>query len=507
METLVAAGADPNTRSTDTPLLCATMSEKAVALLLASGADPNTCSTKPNRLGESPLIAASQFNKTKVVKALLEAGADPVYVDPNGRTALQAAQDFSAKRTIAVLEKAITATVTDAEDLHQAVAIKSATELERLLTSGHDVNATKELGRTALHQAALAGWLEGVKKLLDAGASVDPVDDREATPIMRIAKGRDGASIADALICAGADIHRKTSQGWTPLHQAEDFGVVRALLAAGADPNEAFQYACLLRSPDVIEAMIDAGAVLDERALTWARGNRAGKRYLEARLGRDLSESDRVRHALRQISKKARDEDFIEWTNRLSEALNRKPAAWKRRKGAVYLHNVSIHRIIAYLAETEEVAPDNAFGALAALSEHARSIGYTLFAVGYDAIDNETIEQLPIVILPISEPLAPLLLCGTNRNDGGDAAELLNILHKIAESEPFNIIACGHDYLSAGFVKEVSAPEMFARQLLDICPDIADQAEASLRNAEQPERENIISRSLVEDGYFLLWWD
>ena len=48
---------------------------------------------------------------------------------------------------------------------------------------------------------------------------------------------------------------------------------------------------------------------------------------------------------------------------------------------------------------------------------------------------------------------------------------------------------------------------MFARQLLDICPDIADQAEASLRNAEQPERENIISRSLVEDGYFLLWWD
>lgn len=507
VEALLAAGADPNARSALTPLICGASYDKIIALLLNAGADPNVYSTHSNSVGRSPLIVAAQWNKTKVVKLLLDAGADPLYVDAQGTTALQAAQDFSAKRTVVVLEKAIREKVTEARNLHEAVAIKSVAELDRLVAIGAPIDDRNDVGRTALHDAALAGWLEGVEKLIAAGAKVDAIDVREATPVMRIAKGPDAASIARELIAAGADVKRVTPQGWTPLHQADDAGVVKELLTAGVDPDTAFEYACLMRSPEVIETLIEGGATLDERALVWARGNRAGKRYLQERMSVEPSESDRISGAFKHMVSSSGDAAFVFWARQLGEAVNRKPSALKQRKGALYFHRVSATRIADYLGVDPARDADAPLMLLATLSRQASEAGYTLFATGHAALEAEEDGRLPLALLPVAEPLAPVLLHGTNRNDGGDSSELIELLKTLAEAEPFTIAACGHDFVFGALQGEVSDAGALAAKLLEICPDMADQADAELRNADEAERVRIIADDLRSNRAFLLWWD
>lgn len=507
VEALLEAGADPNVRSGLTPLICGASYEKVIALLLNAGADPNLCSTHSNSVGLSPLIVAAQWNKTKVVKLLLDAGADPLHVDGQGTTAMRAAQDFSAKRSVAVLEKVIRERVTEARTLHEAVAIKSGAELDRLIAEGASIDDRNDVGRTALHDAALAGWLEGVETLLQARADVDALDDREASPIMRIATGPDAASIAKALIAAGADVKRGTIQGWTPLHQADDPGVVRELLNAGVDADSVFEYACVMRSPDVIETLIEGGATLDERALVWARSNSAGKCYLQERIGGEPSESDRISGALKHMVSRPSDAAFASWAQQLGEALNRKPSAWKRRKGALYFHGVSATRIAECLDVDPPQAEDGSLLLLAALSRQASEAGYTLFATGHAALEAEAGGRLPLALLPVAEPLAPVLLQGTNRNDGGDSSELIELLHTFVKSQPFTIAACGHDFVFGALMGEIRDAEGLAAKLLEICPDMADQADVELRSASEAERIRIIAHDLRDDRAFLLWWD
>jgi ankyrin repeat protein len=89
---LLAHRANPNLRENElwTPLRWAASHghEEVARMLLAAGADPDLA---------SPLVEAARRGSLGVVHALLEHGANPLGSDPEGRTALEIAEDWAGK--------------------------------------------------------------------------------------------------------------------------------------------------------------------------------------------------------------------------------------------------------------------------------------------------------------------------------------------------------------------------------------------------------------------------
>lgn len=216
---------------------------RIVHILLDAGAAPCVNPTKVTRYqGRTPIQAAAEGGHADTVRLLLDLGAD-VNAAPSpggGRTALQAA----------------------ALGGHAAL-------VELLLARGADADApaARVGGLTALQAAALAGEAAVVEILLRHGGGGADVD----------APGAVGQS----------------HPGGTALHAAAaggHLGIVRRLLAAGADPNSRagprrqtpMQSAHVIGRTDIVDVLVEAGAVGPRgggkllfgnmRARSWSRG-------------------------------------------------------------------------------------------------------------------------------------------------------------------------------------------------------------------------------------------
>jgi ankyrin repeat protein len=102
------------------------------------------------------------------------------------------------------------------------------------------VSGVDEFGRTALHHAAADGDLARVLELLAGGANPNVSDSRSWAPLHFAAQAR-SASVARALLDAGADIDSVDDNGNTPLWRAVfnsrgDGELIRLLREYGADP-------------------------------------------------------------------------------------------------------------------------------------------------------------------------------------------------------------------------------------------------------------------------------
>lgn len=195
-----------------------------VDLLVTNGADVN----RQDLMGRTPLCFAASHGArydppyrsygTMTIRHLLEAGADPRHVAPDGHTPLVAAIQAGNPPTVSVLLEAGATTVLSPSHRHlEPIFSVIARDLPRLHAAreqGVPLDFPTATYQTALMWAAIVGDLEAANYLLENGA----------------------------------DPNARDSSKWTPLVFAVDQGdeaICTLLLECGADPNSRIVQTCL----------------------------------------------------------------------------------------------------------------------------------------------------------------------------------------------------------------------------------------------------------------------
>jgi ankyrin repeat protein len=174
-----------------------------------------------------------------------------------------------------------------ATELWEAIENADERAVRRILKEHPDlVEATDKWGFTPLmHAAACVGRSVAViSAILEAGANVNRQTDEGYTALhcaidVNGEANLNTAEVIGVLVAAGADLKVRQHYGWTPLLRAVVEGTadeVKALLAAGSDPNETMPFDTLpefnagrttlmaaITNPEaeiVIEALLQTGA-------------------------------------------------------------------------------------------------------------------------------------------------------------------------------------------------------------------------------------------------------
>jgi ankyrin repeat protein len=154
--------------------------------------------------GNSRLHSAAFQRSAAAVEFLLQADADPLAAEPQGRTALFAV--------------AWQGESSEPDDNEAAAGV-----IDLLAGAGVPAGHADESGRTALHEAVEGDWGQptALRALLRRGADDDVPDGRGVTPLMLAAR-RGEVECLRLLLEAGADPHRKDRRGRSALDHARE---------------------------------------------------------------------------------------------------------------------------------------------------------------------------------------------------------------------------------------------------------------------------------------------
>ena len=261
MELLLARGADleATDRGGRTPLMRAVLAgqQPAVKMLLSAGADINST----DAAGKTALLHAVEAKNISVVKLLLEQSANletPVTAPTldNQWTVLflpVGSGDVEIMQLLLEHNANVNARAASGiTPLHWAVINNASATLKLLLEHKADVNVRDNGDNTPLHFVMEGGWSPVVEALLAAGADPNAPgwtsgDDQPWFPLFRAVKwsgvqnGFELSQILTGLLLDhGADARVSTTNGWTALHLAAQFGSVDLadlLIKHGADMN------------------------------------------------------------------------------------------------------------------------------------------------------------------------------------------------------------------------------------------------------------------------------
>lgn len=128
--------------------------------------------------------------------------------------------------------------------LYEAAAAGDLDRVRRLLGSGADVDVAAADGTVPLDLAVIENREDLVDLLLEFGADPGKPDENGYTPFM-IAVRLGKHDIARAFLEKGADVNQSTVKGFTPLMMAARLGnidMVKLLLSHGAVPNRANEH-------------------------------------------------------------------------------------------------------------------------------------------------------------------------------------------------------------------------------------------------------------------------
>lgn len=249
-----------------------------VRLLLQYGARKNAVSPL---ITKTPLMMAAERGHAETARVLLEAGAHAGRIEGTPASPLHyAAKGGHLHVCELLLASGKTAVDVDARcstnstPLHWASQKNRAAVIAFLVERGADPNAEagRRNGHTALHVAASHNCLEAARALVKCGADARACSPgiKHATPLHYAC--RFGVELCQLLIDAGADVEAGGHFGMLPIHVAaarSDEGsgpVIRALVAAGADPDGMYDgstalYRCAgFGQLDTVRVLLDAGA-------------------------------------------------------------------------------------------------------------------------------------------------------------------------------------------------------------------------------------------------------
>jgi ankyrin repeat protein len=208
----------------------------------------------PDASGMTPLMTAAYNGQEKIVRSLVEFGADINHIvegQEGAASALQAVldtPDFQEEHLRVMnylLEKGADVKGRNSAGRFPLLFAAAHDRLEAAMAlreKGADVNDADGSGETALLVAACSGYTDFITFLVDQGASVKTATADGRTPLMCAAHEGHVDSIT-ALIGKGADINAKTAQGSTALTEASLAGngeIVKLLLEKGADPGSGY---------------------------------------------------------------------------------------------------------------------------------------------------------------------------------------------------------------------------------------------------------------------------
>ena len=148
---------------------------------------------------------------------------------------------FSLLTLLVVLAKKWTP-ADDIGGIHKAAELNDASEIEKAIANGADINLPGPGGRTPLFQAVLGGHEISVRTLLKHGG--DPnIPEKSGFTVMHGAAFRGRANLIKLLADQGVPINERHTDGIAPIHRAcwgdteDDTATVAALLEVGVPPD------------------------------------------------------------------------------------------------------------------------------------------------------------------------------------------------------------------------------------------------------------------------------
>ena len=245
LRALIERGVDLNAaQAWTTPLLAATRDSwhgrpEAVMTLLANGADPRIVDAD----GNTPLHHAARSSDPGVAALLRDAGAEMDALNGEGVSPLGTACIAGNWRLARfLLERGAKPQPEGGQPVLLAAAATEEDDVagvQLLLRHKARVDARDAQGRSALHEAALAGHAAIVAALLDAGADVHARDGEGRTPLLETARSAAMPAL-DTLLEAQADPRACDGAGANALHLAvaaetPSTALVKRLLELGVD--------------------------------------------------------------------------------------------------------------------------------------------------------------------------------------------------------------------------------------------------------------------------------